>query len=207
MFWKKSDDNKITKNYPACKELKIIILWYFSISQYPITKDSHKPAQSQQIFSSLHIHKGWKLKFISFPTHITCDKKSFHSNNNLIKGNSLRFFKWASMPQNRDENSQPFSIRKICRWTQKWRKSIFKSLFKGLKKQNINRNQSVYAYFISKKWVLTSFKHKFQLKQLTLYKWERSGSVVECLTRDRGAAGSSRTGDTTLWSLRKTHLS
>ena len=36
---------------------------------------------------------------------------------------------------------------------------------------------------------------------------ERSGSVVECLTRDRGAAGSILTGVTALWSLSKTHLS
>ena len=36
---------------------------------------------------------------------------------------------------------------------------------------------------------------------------ERSGSVVECLTRDKGAAGSSLTGVTALWSLSKTHLS
>ena len=36
---------------------------------------------------------------------------------------------------------------------------------------------------------------------------ERSGSVVECLTRDRGATGSSLTGITALWSLSKTHLS
>ena len=36
---------------------------------------------------------------------------------------------------------------------------------------------------------------------------ERSGSVVECLTYDRGAAGSSLTGVTALWSLSKTHLS
>ena len=28
--------------------------------------------------------------------------------------------------------------------------------------------------------------------------WERSGSVVECLTRDHGAAGSSFTGVTAL---------
>ena len=34
---------------------------------------------------------------------------------------------------------------------------------------------------------------------------ERSGSVVECLTRDRRAAGSSLTGVTALWSLSKTH--
>ena len=38
-------------------------------------------------------------------------------------------------------------------------------------------------------------------------KWERSGSVVECLTRDRGAASSRFTGVTALWSLSKTHLS
>ena len=36
---------------------------------------------------------------------------------------------------------------------------------------------------------------------------ERSGSVVECLTRDRRAAGSSLTGVTALWSLSMTHLS
>ena len=36
---------------------------------------------------------------------------------------------------------------------------------------------------------------------------ERSGSVVECLTRDRDAAGLSLTGVTVLWSLSKTHLS
>ena len=33
---------------------------------------------------------------------------------------------------------------------------------------------------------------------------ERSGSVVECLTRDRRAASSSLTGVTALWSLSKT---
>ena len=36
---------------------------------------------------------------------------------------------------------------------------------------------------------------------------ERSGSVIECLTRDGGAAGLSLTGVTALWSLSKTHLS
>ena len=34
-----------------------------------------------------------------------------------------------------------------------------------------------------------------------------SGSVVECLTRDRGVAGSSLIGGIALWSLSKTHLS
>ena len=37
--------------------------------------------------------------------------------------------------------------------------------------------------------------------------WKRSGSVVECLTRDQGAAGSSLTIVTALRSLSKTHLS
>ena len=36
---------------------------------------------------------------------------------------------------------------------------------------------------------------------------ESSGSVVECWTRDRRAAGLSLTGVTALWSLSKTHLS
>ena len=36
---------------------------------------------------------------------------------------------------------------------------------------------------------------------------ECSDSVVECLTRDRGATDSSLTGVTGLWSLSKTHLS
>ena len=42
---------------------------------------------------------------------------------------------------------------------------------------------------------------------LILMSRERSGSVVECLTRDRGAVGSSLTGVTVLWSLSKTHFS
>ena len=42
---------------------------------------------------------------------------------------------------------------------------------------------------------------------VTGYNWERSGSMVETLIRDRRAAGSSLTGVTALWSLSKTHLS
>ena len=44
----------------------------------------------------------------------------------------------------------------------------------------------------------------------TLFHWqarERSGSVVECLTRDRGTTGSGLTGVNALWSLSKTHFS
>ena len=36
---------------------------------------------------------------------------------------------------------------------------------------------------------------------------DHSGSVVGCLTRDRGAVSSSRTGVIVLWSLSKKHLS
>ena len=42
---------------------------------------------------------------------------------------------------------------------------------------------------------------------IIIHTFLRSGSVVECLTRDRGATGSSLTGVTALWSLSKTHLS
>ena len=41
----------------------------------------------------------------------------------------------------------------------------------------------------------------------TYQKRDHSGSVVECLTRDRGAAGSSLASVSALWSLSKTHLS
>ena len=40
-----------------------------------------------------------------------------------------------------------------------------------------------------------------------ILKRERSGSVVECLTRARTAAGSNLTSLTALWSLSKAHLS
>ena len=43
--------------------------------------------------------------------------------------------------------------------------------------------------------------------QVINFNSERSGSMVECLTRDRGAAGSDLTGFTALWPLSKTDLS
>ena len=48
-----------------------------------------------------------------------------------------------------------------------------------------------------------------RIKQVTLITLggERSGSVVECLTQDWEAAGSSLTGVTALSSLSKTNLS
>ena len=50
-------------------------------------------------------------------------------------------------------------------------------------------------------------KHVHHNKPVSVVNRERSGSVVEYLTRDRRAAGSSLTGVTALWSLSKTHLS
>ena len=45
------------------------------------------------------------------------------------------------------------------------------------------------------------------LFKISIMTWEGSGSVVECLTQDRKAMGSSLTGVTALWSLSKTHSS
>ena len=43
--------------------------------------------------------------------------------------------------------------------------------------------------------------------KITIRYRERSDSEVECSTQDPGAAGSSLTGVTALWSLSKTHFS
>ena len=60
----------------------------------------------------------------------------------------------------------------------------------------------------SEAFILLKFKFQsYNAIENTNVTRERSGSVVECLTRDRRAAGSSLTGVTALWSLSKTHLS
>ena len=46
--------------------------------------------------------------------------------------------------------------------------------------------------------ILSLFHNKFNKFNNTRAQWECSGSVVECLTQDRGAAGSSLTGVTAL---------
>ena len=56
-------------------------------------------------------------------------------------------------------------------------------------------------------WQLSYHLFVVYLHLITFYNRERSGSVVECFTRDRGVAGSSLTGVTALWFLSKTHLS
>ena len=66
--------------------------------------------------------------------------------------------------------------------------------------------------YLSLPFTALSRRGRLSLSMYTVYyanplNRERSGSVVECLTRDRRAAGSSLTGVTALWSLSKTHLS
>ena len=56
-------------------------------------------------------------------------------------------------------------------------------------------------------WQLSYHLFGVYLHLITFYNRERSGSVVECFTRDRGVAGLSLTGVTALWSSCKTHLS
>ena len=75
---------------------------------------------------------------------------------------------------------------------------------------HIKKNHVQLMFTCSMNMVLTL---KIPLKCTLIYLYDitmnrdRSGSVVECLTRDRRAAGSSLTGVTALWSLSKTHLS
>ena len=64
----------------------------------------------------------------------------------------------------------------------------------------LDRNLSSYTIHVSAEDVLTC-------EASFIRKRECSDSVVECLTQDRGAVGSSLTGVTALWSLSKTHLS
>ena len=68
-------------------------------------------------------------------------------------------------------------------------------------------NYGNYEWALKQTWLQTYQSSKLLNKLIKSLKWERSGSVVECLTRDRRAAGSSLTGVTALWSLSKTHLS
>ena len=69
----------------------------------------------------------------------------------------------------RDENSQPFSIRKICCLTPIWRKAIFKSLIKGLN-HKISIETSQFMLYLYLNMSLTIFKNRFQQKQQALYK-------------------------------------
>ena len=53
----------------------------------------------------------------------------------------------------------------------------------------------------------TIYFKSYLLNHLWNFNKLNGGSVAECLTQDRGAAGSSLTGITALWSLSKKHLS
>ena len=83
------------------------------------------------------------------------------------------------------------------------------SMFYGLWNHisiSINKLLEIHSRPLSK-WSLIIFNELIFCGNLIYRWWERSGSEVECLTRDRGVAGSSLTGVTALWSLSKTHLS
>ena len=56
------------------------------------------------------------------------------------------------------------------------------------------RNQSVYMYFVDKFALIHHIYSTYLVVSVVHKTGERSGSVVECLTRDRGAAGLSLTG-------------
>ena len=65
--------------------------------------------------------------------------------------------------------------------------------------------------YVSRMSEISTFKQSLLFKLLSeaeiKHIRKRSGSVVENLTQDRRAVGSSLTGVTALWSLSKTHLS
>ena len=73
--------------------------------------------------------------------------------------------------------------------------------------ENYERNTSTNFQNIKNFMFNLVFHHDHIILTFSYKMRERSGSVVECLTRDRGAAGSSLNGVTALWSLSKTHLS
>ena len=69
-------------------------------------------------------------------------------------------------------------------------------------------------WMAGKRSTILSQNCQMSIDELKINQWFRrhynggcSSSVVECLTRDRRAAGSSLTRVTALWSLSKTHLS
>ena len=66
-----------------------------------------------------------------------------------------------------------------------------------------NRREKSKWYYSSSRWPYCT-QNSDEFNPLS---WERSGSVVECLTWDRRAAGLNLTGVTVLWSLSKTQLS
>ena len=65
-----------------------------------------------------------------------------------------------------------------------------------------NKNEAPNYLLANKRWSsVLSLAYRPRVENM------KGGSVVECLFRDRRAAGSSLSGVTALWSLSKTHLS
>ena len=107
---------------------------------------SHSEAISQAI-TSLYAIMHLIMQSSSFLKEKRMKAPKFATGLNIIHSLLLLAIRvsdtYLVLKRNRDENSQHFSIRKICQLTPKWRKAIFKSLIKDLKSQNINRNKSV----------------------------------------------------------------
>ena len=85
----------------------------------------------------------------------------------------------------------------------------YKELTNKSKKTTTGNTVSYHNFNLTAKHLSVDemFKMLFTFIHMLFYALrERSGSVVEYLTRDGRVAGSSLTGVTTLWSLSKTHL-
>ena len=80
----------------------------------------------------------------SYPSGLTCVLGA--QKNRLIETVLLSTYNINFGLEIRDENSQSFSIRKICRLTSKWRKAIFKSL--------ISRHEKVQDWSRFPDWAL-----------------------------------------------------
>ena len=82
--------------------------------------------------------------------------------------------------------------------------SHINSLFIGINSTNICLCLAKFIIganytYVRKTWPFNYFEeYILKVRWINANLWERSGSVVECLTRDRRAAGSSLTGVTAL---------
>ena len=105
-----------------------------------------------------------------------------------------------------DTSHQLYRPRPTCRKIFLWKKTDMDGLRSSISSSSQTFLSTDYVD-IDSMWAAFKTTVTSAVDQHVPTKRERSGSVVECLTRDRRAAGSSLTGVTALWSLSKTHLS
>ena len=84
----------------------------------------------QLISYMLFIFNPFKITVQFFKT--ASNFPNFDDSNAFFNIQQVPGLKFRKVGKSRDENSQPFSIRKICQLTPKWRKAILESLIKGL---------------------------------------------------------------------------